>query len=277
MEKMMNAKRLFAKQQFFSKEIAALFPMLLIVLLVCTGCSDQVAVPPTLSTAEELSVSDVSNDSSREFSKIIEPRPLSEPEINQSAVQRLENIKPNMTEEYYDDFQHGEKGYAFQKYIVLHDTEGGGTPEGVVSYWEGNGNLIAAHFVIGKDGHIVQCVPLDVIAHHAGWGSGDANARFEITEDGRDDLLGRQQSSYYSDYGMNAWSIGIEMIHTGGEGDYPVEQLDALDALIAYIDAYYGGYGGEIIDHKMWREGNSDTSSEFAGYLANYRNHRTHD
>ncbi len=76
---------------------------------------------------------------------------------------------------------------------------------------------------------------------------------------------------------MNAWSIGIEMVHVGGEGDYPAEQLDALDALIAYIDVYYGGYGGEIIDHKMWREGNSDTSPEFAGYLANYRDHRTHN
>lgn len=169
------------------------------------------------------------------------------------------------------------KGAAFQRYIVLHDTEGGGTPEGVVSYWEANGNLIAAHFVIGKDGHIVQCVPLDAIAHHAGWGSGDANARFGITEDGRDDLLGRKPTSYYTDYGMNAWSIGIEMVHVGGEGDYPAEQLDALDALIAYIDVYYGGYGGEIIDHKMWREGNSDTSPEFAGYLANYRDHRTHN
>lgn len=170
-----------------------------------------------------------------------------------------------------------EKKAAFQRYIVLHDTEGGGTPEGVVSYWEANGNLIAAHFVIGKDGHIVQCVPLDAIAHHAGWGSGDANARFGITEDGRDDLLGRKPTSYYTDYGMNAWSIGIEMVHVGGEGDYPAEQLDALDALIAYIDVYYGGYGGEIIDHKMWREGNSDTSPEFAGYLANYRDHRTHN
>ena len=75
---------------------------------------------------------------------------------------------------------------------------------------------------------------------------------------------------------MNAWSIGIEMIHVGGEGDYPEAQLMALDSLIAYLDTYYGGSAGEIIDHKMWREGNSDTSEEFAAYLANYRDHRTH-
>ena len=37
-------------------------------------------------------------------------------------------------------------------------------------------------------------------------------------------------------------------------------------------------YGKEltIIDHKMWRSTNSDTSPEFARYLANYRSIRRH-
>ncbi|GEM_PF-583262 len=181
-----------------------------------------------------------------------------------------------LTETYYEDLQHGDKGAAYQKYIVLHDTEGSGSAEGVLSYWEGNGNLVAAHFIVNKDGSILQCVPMDRIAHHAGWGSGNANERFGITEDGRDDLRGRAPSSVYTDYGMNAWSIGIEMVHVGGE-TYPEEQLEAVDDLIAYIDAYYGGDGGTIIDHKMWRAGNSDTNPEFAVYLANYQDHRTHD
>ena len=176
-----------------------------------------------------------------------------------------------LTEVYYADLRHGSKGAAHQKYIVLHDTEGGGTADGVLQYWESNGNLVAAHFVVNKDGSILQCVPLDNIAHHAGWGSGDANARFGISEDGRDDLRGRMPSSAYTDYGMNAWSIGIEMVHRGGE-TYPEAQLAAVDDLIAYI-----GNGGTIIDHKMWRAGNSDTNPEFATYLANYRDHRTHN
>ena len=65
------------------------------------------------------------------------------------------------------------------------------------------------------------------------------------------------------------------MVHVGGQG-YPEEQLEALDGLIAYIDAYYG-FESTIIDHKAWRSGNSDTSPEFAGFLANYQDHRTHD
>ena len=74
---------------------------------------------------------------------------------------------------------------------------------------------------------------------------------------------------------MNSYSVGIELVHVGGEGDYPTVQLQALDDLIAYIDAYYG-FESVIIDHKAWRTGNSDTSLEFAEYLANYQDHRTH-
>ena len=253
-----------AKRLRFRVLLAAVALAALATVLAGAGCASG-----ELSTSEV----DVSNIADTQAAESTSGGDAAADDANASA----EASKPDITEMYYDDFQHGDKGAAYQKYIVLHDTEGGGTPEGVVSSWENNGNLIAAHFVIGKDGHIVQCVPLDKIGHHAGWGSGDANSRFGIEEDGRDDLLGQKPTSHYTDYGMNAWSVGIEMIHIGGEGDYPEEQLEALDSLIAYIDAYYGGNAGEIIDHKMWREGNSDTSEEFAGYLANYRDHRTHN
>lgn len=183
----------------------------------------------------------------------------------------------DIAEDYRTEFDHGPKGAEHQRYIVLHDTEGEGTPESVVSWWASNGNLVAAHFVIGKDGHIVQCVPLDRIAHHSGYGDTGHNEAFGITEDGRDDMKGTTPiGSSFADYGMNAWSVGIELVHVGGSGDYPPEQLEALDGLIAYIDAYYG-FESEITDHKAWRSGNSDTSPEFAGYLANYQDHRTHD
>ena len=62
----------------------------------------------------------------------------------------------------------------------------------------------------------------------------------------------------------------------GGEGDYPEAQLEALDGLIAYIDSYYG-FESEIIDHKAWRSGNSDTSEEFSAYLENYQERRRHN
>ncbi len=181
----------------------------------------------------------------------------------------IEDMRPSLS--------HGPKTAANQKYIVLHDTEGDGSPQSVVDWWDGNGNLVASQFIIGKDGTIVQCVPMDEIAHHAGYGDTGHNEKYGIAEDGRDDMAGSSPiGSWAADYGMNAWSVGIELVHVGGSGDYPEAQLEALDSLIAYIDAYYG-FESQIIDHKAWRTGNSDTSPEFAGYLANYQTTRTHD
>lgn len=178
----------------------------------------------------------------------------------------------NIIQDIRWQLSHGSKPAQYQKYIVLHDTEGGGSPQNVIEGWASNGQRVAAHFVVGKDGTVVQCVPMDNIAHHAGYGNRGYNAQFDVPEDGRDDKRGT--SSY--DYGMNGYSIGIELVHEGWSGErYPEAQLDALDRLIAYIDSCYG-FQSTIIDHKMWAYGNSDTSAEFAGYLANYRSKRTH-
>lgn len=182
----------------------------------------------------------------------------------------------NLAEDYRASFVHGEKPAEYQRYIVLHDTEGSEDAYGVIDYWDSSGAGVASHFIVNKDGSIVQCVPLDKIAHHAGYGDAGHNDSFGIAEDGRDDMVGSTPiGDWAPDYAMNAWSVGIEMVHTGGEGPYPEEQLEALDGLIASIDAYYG-FESEIIDHKAWRSGNSDTSPEFAEYLANYQDHRTH-
>ena len=82
-----------------------------------------------------------------------------------------------------------------------------------------------------------------------GYGDTGHNEKYGLIEDGRDDMEGSSSiGAWASDYGMNAWSVGIELVHRGGEGDYPEAQLEALDGLIAYIDSYYG-FESEIIDH----------------------------
>lgn len=189
-------------------------------------------------------------------------------ETQQSVETKLQNL--NLVKDIRANFNHGPKGAEFQKYIVLHDTEGEGSASGVVDWWDSNGAGVAAHFVINKDGSIVQCADLDRITHHAGYGDTGHNQKYGMVDELRDDKVGTQSiGSWASDYGMNSYSIGIEMVHVGGSGDYPQAQLEALDNLIAYIDAHYG-FESEIIDHKAWRSGNSDTSPEFARYLANY-------
>ena len=210
-------------------------------------------------------------------SEAFEKSQAKSPEAAASELLALLDISQVMHEE----LDHGPKPIEYQKYIVLHDTEGDGAPEDIISYWAGNGNLVAAQYVVGKDGHIAQCVGIDRIAHHAGFGDAGHNELYGVEDESRDDKRGTTSiGSACPDYGMNSYSVGIEMVHMGGEGDYPAEQLNALDGLIAYIDAYFAEMGqsepSAIIDHKAWRTGNSDTSPEFATYLANYQDHRTH-
>ena len=189
--------------------------------------------------------------------------------------------KPDVEWCSFDSFIHGTKPVQNQQYIMIHDTEGEGEPINVAQSWSNSNNgAVAAHFVIGRDGHIVQCGELDQILHHAGWGGpGDYDDIFDVgnndgTGDG-DDLVGVVPLDGYTSYGMNSHSIGIELVHVGGQ-DYPDEQLEALDALIAYIDDYYG-FEAEIIDHKTWRPSNSDTDMNFAPYLESYQDHRKHE
>ncbi|AEB07626.1 N-acetylmuramyl-L-alanine amidase, negative regulator of AmpC, AmpD [Coriobacterium glomerans PW2] len=173
-------------------------------------------------------------------------------------------------------FAHGPKPAEFQRYIVLHDTEGTGDADSVINWWDASGHGVAAHFVVNRDGSVVQCVALDNIAHHAGYGDTGHNDFYGTCDESRDDKVGADQiGGWARDYGMNSYSVGIELVHVGGSGPYPEAQLDALDNLIAYIDAYYGSES-TIIDHKAWRTGNSDTSPEFASFLANYQSHRRH-
>lgn len=208
-----------------------------------------------------------------EKSKTKEKEPADDRE---SVIQRAYE-KLDISEDFRESFVHGDKSAKYQKYIVLHDTEGDGDASSVIDWWDSNGNLVAAHFVVNKDGSIVQCAPLDTIVHHAGFGDTGHNEKYGTEDESRDDKLGTQPiGDWASDYGMNSYSVGIEMVHVGGSGDYPEAQLDALDDLIAYIDAYYG-FESEIIDHKAWRSGNSDTSPEFSDYLDNYKTQRTHN
>lgn len=244
--------------------------------LACTlaGC----AAPQQQPDHSQLKVNDtgVSSDGGAQSGEGAEGGVSSAEEAKPTASEL--RAKLDITEDYRSDFNHGKKGASYQKYIVLHDTEVDSSAASIVNSWESSGNKVASQFIVNKDGSIVQCVPMDAIAHHAGYGDAGHNSEYGVPEDGRDDKKGttKAPSKSITDYGMNSYSIGIEIVHVGGQGAYPEAQLEAIDGLIAYIDAYYGNES-TIIDHKMWRSGNSDTSAEFATYLANYRDHRTHN
>lgn len=182
---------------------------------------------------------------------------------------------------WYKRFIHGTKKEGQQRYIMLHDTESYAGPSDIVDGWKSdNGGYVAAHFVVGRNGKVVQTAKMSRILHHAGYGGpGNYDKKFGVGKNNGkgtgDDLKGQVKWAGYTSYGMNSYSIGIEMCHVGGQ-NYTKKQLKAVDRLIAYIDQSYGGYGGKIIAHNDWRPSNSDTNPEFSKYLKNYKKYRKH-
>lgn len=239
------------------KRIAYMLIVVLVGACALAGCMSG-AETPTLSSATSATSAMIGNKAAQ-ATDVVEAR-----------LERLDIV-----EDMRPAFDHGEKGREFQRYIVLHDTESEADAASIVEYWDQAGAGVAAHFIVNRDGSIVQCVPLDRIAHHAGFGDTGHNELYGVMDESRDDKVGTVPiGGDMADYGMNSYSVGIEMAHVGGQ-DYPEAQLEAVDALIAYVNSYYG-FESRIIDHKGWRTGNSDTSPEFAAYLANYQAKGTH-
>ncbi|MCI9128903.1 MAG: N-acetylmuramoyl-L-alanine amidase [Eggerthellaceae bacterium] len=258
----------------FAFALAACMSILLVGCGEASGSADEA----------ETGFSEPVNDSAFEEPKSEEELPIIQ-QIDPMSKAEEQKLQPSAEELYAElgiqedirsSFVHGEKPVEYQKYIVLHDTEGDSDASSVIDWWDSNGNLVAAHFIVNKDGSVYQCAPMDKIVHHAGYGDIGHNEAYGVEDESRDDMKGTTPiGSWASDYGMNSHSIGIEMVHVGGSGSYPEAQLEAVDKLIAYIDAYYG-FESQIIDHKDWRSGNSDTSDEFEGYLDNYKAYRVH-
>lgn len=51
--------------------------------------------------------------------------------------------------------------------VIIHVTDGRARPEPVAEMWQEPHHGSSAHFVIGQDGAVIQCVPLKDVAWHA--------------------------------------------------------------------------------------------------------------
>lgn len=167
-----------------------------------------------------------------------------------------------MTVKVLHQMEHGYKSPYYQRCIVMHDTEEHRSFDSWGRNWISRGG-VGTQFMVSRTGKIRQYASMNQICWHAGGATyARLNKKFNVVE-------------YLSGAGsaMNQCSIGIEMDHVPGE-DYPEAQLDAVDRLIAYIDAYYG-YPCTIIQHKDYRLINSDCSKEFVPYLRHLKKYRT--
>lgn len=128
------------------------------------------------------------------------------------------------------------------KFIVIHYTAGPSLKSAVESLSNPK-RQASAHFVIDKDGSIVQLVRCNERAWHAG------ESRYKYQ-----DLEGR----LHEYVGMNKYSIGIEFVNAGkllkaADGEYETWYGEGLNPEDAYIDPDYyipSKYQGQSI-HKV--------------------------
>jgi len=109
--------------------------------------------------------------------------------------------------------------------IVLHATGGG--LEATLAWFENSTSGVSAHYVVGKDGSIFQCVREAERAWHAG---------VSHMPDGREDV--------------NDFSIGIEIANMNdGQDPYPPEQIDGVVGLVQYLAEKYKIPAENVVTH----------------------------
>lgn len=136
--------------------------------------------------------------------------------------------------------------------IMLHHTGPGSTSvTGIAAWIQSRTASVSYHFLVGKKGEVIQQVPLNRRAWHAGLGAGTRDIPKNMG---------------------NTYSVGIGLVNLGdGKDPYPAAQLKALNSLIAYLDKTIGRK--PIIDHKQYAPGRKvDMRANFP--LASYKAYR---
>ncbi|HEY9899643.1 MAG TPA: N-acetylmuramoyl-L-alanine amidase [Pantanalinema sp.] len=113
--------------------------------------------------------------------------------------------------------------------IVIHDTETPGVRDArtIWRHFANPSSQVSAHYVIGKDGAIVQCVPDALRAWHAG------------------------ESYYRGQDHLNDRSIGIELVNAQtGDDPFTNAQYRSLVQLVAHLVATHGIPLDRIVGHK---------------------------
>ena len=116
------------------------------------------------------------------------------------------------------------------RYIILHDTETPGVSEArvIARHFRNPDSSVSAHFIIGKRGEILQCVPEAWRAWHAG----------ESYVAGLDHL--------------NDVSLGIELVNAQtGRDPFPHAQLASLEALLAHLMTVHGIPWSRVLGHRQ--------------------------
>ncbi len=111
--------------------------------------------------------------------------------------------------------------------VVIHATAAG-TTSSTVTWFLMEESQVSAHFVVGKDGRVVQMVPLEKRAWHAG------------------------PSAWGWATNLNHSSIGIEMVNlNNGKDPYPEAQMQATAALVRFLRGRFAIEERNVVTHEQ--------------------------
>jgi N-acetylmuramoyl-L-alanine amidase len=134
--------------------------------------------------------------------------------------------KPAVTQAPSPNFNERPGGSKDISAIVLHHT-GGGTLESNIDYFKNPSSQVSSHYIVGKDGRIVQPVQDDKRAWHAG------------------------VSAFQGRSDVNDFSLGIEIVNTGSGSDpFTDAQYKSVIDLVAWMCQTYGVPLDRITGHK---------------------------
>lgn len=116
---------------------------------------------------------------------------------------------------------------SFVSAIIIHHTVMGGSALDVAHYFAKPEPEVSSHYVIDKEGVVVRCVPEALKAWHAG-----------VSQ-----LEGRE--------GVNAFSIGIELVNRGdGKDPFTYPQMVACARLVRDLMQRYGVPASRVVGHR---------------------------
>lgn len=136
--------------------------------------------------------------------------------------------KPDVTWLASPNFDARPEGAAIDM-IVIHDTETPGVRDArtIWRHFANEASRVSAHYIIGKDGEIVQCVPDGLRAWHTG------------------------ESYYLGEDHLNDRSIGIELVNAQtGADPFTNSQYRSLVRLVSYLVNVHAIPMDRIVGHK---------------------------
>lgn len=111
--------------------------------------------------------------------------------------------------------------------IVMHHTNSTGPASDIGRFFADPATKVSAHYIVGKDGTIIQCVPDPAMARHAG------------------------VSEFQGKENVNDYSLGIEIVNDGdGKDPYTDAQYRALGQLMGYLMTEHGVSWARVTGHK---------------------------